>query len=211
AAVLLLGDGSYSVYTKSGAGPWTPPPGETARLVRQTTLLAGARWVLYLNGGASVGYRDDGWQVWTRDLLGNQTTYAYDDTRLISISDPTGRSFQFNYTSGGHVASVDVKSSPGATPVRAATLVYSGCSGPAPDPVICRLVKFIVHTSSTTADTTQYAYTVDGAQRVTLASMTAPRVHGGSHPVTQFAYDTMTRTPTDILLPGGLAVIKYRG
>src|SRR5690606_12220623 len=49
AAVLLLGDGSYSVYTKSGAGPWTPPPGETARLVRQTTLLAGARWVLYLN------------------------------------------------------------------------------------------------------------------------------------------------------------------
>ena len=210
AMVLLLGDGSYSVYRKVGSA-WTPPPGETGRLVRLSSTEAGARWVLFVDGGASVGYRDDGWQVWSKDLLGNRTIYAYSgsSSRLASITDPTGRSFLFNYTGGGHVANIEVRSAPAASPVRIADLEYDGCSGPTN--VICRLVRFILYTDAGTRDTTRYRYTVDAAQRALVDSVIEPRVFSGAHPGVRFVFDTMTKTPTEMILPANVASVKFRG
>jgi hypothetical protein len=61
-----------------------------------------AKYVLYLDNGASIGFRADGWQAWTADLVGNQTYFAYNANspgRIISITDPTGAKFEFTYSS----------------------------------------------------------------------------------------------------------------
>jgi hypothetical protein len=64
AANWLSGDGSYTIFRGQGSA-WTAPVGVAARLVQLATVTNGARYVLYLDNGASVGFRDDGWQVYT--------------------------------------------------------------------------------------------------------------------------------------------------
>ncbi len=208
AVVLVSGDGSYAVYRKLN-GIWTPPPGEASRLVKLSTAQRNAWWVLYLDNGASVGFRGDGWQVWTRDLVGNYSDFAYapSSSRLTTITDPTGRQFVLGYTNA-HVTSIDVRPSSGGTSTRMADLVYgTSCSGTGA--WACRLERVMLHTSSTARDTTRYTYTTDGMQRALIDSVVEPRAIGTEHLATRYFFDGATQTPSQAILPNG-GVFKYR-
>ena len=208
AAVLVSGDGSYSVFRKLGA-TWTPPPGEAARLVKLTTAQRNAYWVLYLDNGASVGFRGDGWQVWSRDLVGNYSDFAYapSSSRLTTITDPTGRQFVLGYTNA-HVTSVDVRPSSGGTSTRMADLAYSTtCTGSGA--WACQLTRLILHRSATERDTTRFTYTTDGMQRALIDSVVEPRAIGTARLATRFSFDDATKTPSQAVLPNG-GVLHYR-
>src|SRR5690606_13166556 len=104
AAIWASGDGSYTVFRKP-ASTWLSPPGETTRLVQLGSAESdGTLYKLFLENGGSIGFRSDGWQLWTRDMLGNATRYWYassTSTRVDSILDPTGKGMVFRYFTAG--------------------------------------------------------------------------------------------------------------
>jgi len=208
AAIWLSGDGSYSVFRKPGA-VWLAPPGETSRLVRLTTLQSSARFVLYLETGAAIGFRDDGWQVWTKDLAGNFTTFTYasgTSNRLDAIADPAGKTIKFSYFTTSKVAgypkSVQVQYSATASDTATvATFAFDTLT----DPTAVRLARIKLLRTPSPADSTRFTYKVSpyGAY---VDSVIDPR-HTASKPVvSRFTWDTVLWTPETLSRPlGGLS------
>jgi RHS repeat-associated protein len=191
AAIWLSGDGSYSVYRQVG-GVWVAPPGETARLVDSSaSMVLPVNHVLFLDNGASIGFRTDGWQVYTADLVGNKTRFLYNSatsSRLDSIADPSGIRYDFSYTSGS-VTGVTIHS--GASTRTVATLGYDG-SG--------RLTKVAIPRTASLTDTTWFAY-LTGAPGAYVQSVTDPRSTPSVPIVTTFTYDALYYLPTSTTRP----------
>jgi len=196
ALVWLDGDGSYSIFTKPGSA-WVSPPGETATLVENAGAPSdSAYYTIRLDNGATIGFRSDGWQTWTSDLIGNRTQYTYTGTgvkRLQYITDPSGARFEFVYTatSGGRVDSIKVRPS-GGTSRRAVTL-KRGAGG--------RLDSLIVHWGMGLRDATGFAYASDTTAGYYLIQMRDPRDTPAKPVVTGFVYDSVLRSPTYLIQP----------
>ena len=203
AAVLISGDGSYSVFRKTGGGGWRPPPGENGRLVRLTTTAENnAWWVLYADNGTSAGFRNDGWQVWTKDLVGNYTNYIYsgNSSRLTDIS-VGGHAFHFNFTMGWHVWSIDVQPYPGAALTRLADLEWYGCAA-YPNPWACKLKSVVLWSGPATTDTTRFTYKTDAMNRAMIDSVISPRRQGSALIAQRFLFDDSLHTPSGFTGPG---------
>ncbi|MDZ4862278.1 MAG: RHS repeat-associated core domain-containing protein [Gemmatimonadota bacterium] len=203
AAIWLSGDGSYTIFRKPGS-TWIAPGGENTHMMQLGSLLNGARYVLYLENGARLGFRDDGWQVWTQDLLGNATTYSYPtttSTQLDAIVDPTGKAILFRYfTTGpktGYVDRIQVRRSTVLTDtVTVARLDYV-TSGTA-----VRLAKFAVVRTATTADSTRFTY-MAGAPGAFIDSIVDPRDAPAKRVASRISWDPVMWTPEKISRPLG--------
>ena len=196
AAIWLSGDGSYTIFRKPGS-VWVPPPGETSQLVATGYAHPdSAAYVAYLWNGASVGFRSDGWQRYTADLLGNRTRFVYSSvspTRLDSIVDPAGHAFSFRYDSAsavGLVSDIWLRAPSGVTS-RVATLRFDANR---------RLAVAKIWISATKADSTVFGYhaTAPGAF---VTSVTDPRSTPAKPIVTTFTYDPLYYTPETIVRP----------
>ncbi len=208
AAVWLTGDGSYTIFRKPGS-TWVAPAGETARLKQLASAESdGTLYKLFLENGASMGFRADGWQLWTRDLAGNATRFKYNGstTRVDSIMDPSGKAFVLTYfTTGkrkGHLQEVRVRrSASAADTVTVASFNYDTVS----NPNAVRLARFALVRAPGTADTTRFTYRT-AAPGAFVDSIIDPR-HTASKPVvTRVTWDTELWTPEQVTRPlGGLA------
>ncbi len=196
AAIWIQGDGSYTVFRKP-ASTWIGQPGEPARLVSASD--SGAAYAIHLENGASIGFRADGWQAWTRDLVGNYTMYKYAGTPalLAQVVDPTGMRLEFARGSGTTANLVTSITRVGIGGIRdtIATLDYAG-SGSA-----VRLAKVRLWKSGTAADSTRFGYDAGGLGAL-LTTITSPRDSAGRPMSTTFAYDTIG-SPTVAQRPDG--------
>ncbi|HET6579892.1 MAG TPA: hypothetical protein VFG66_16345, partial [Gemmatimonadales bacterium] len=214
AAIWLMGDGSHTIFRQQGTA-WTAPAGVAARLVQLATITNGARYVLYLDGGASIGFRDDGWQVYTSDLLGNRTTYFYDSgtsTRLISIVDPADKRFVFLYfnagASMGQVKGIRVKTSTNAADTAwVANFAYDTAYGAA------RLTSVEIVRGVGQGDVTMIGYRRNTPAGAYVDSIVDPRSTASKPVVTRFTYDSLLLTPESVQRPPdrfGSAVMSFR-
>ena len=204
AAIWVSGDGSYTIYTKP-ASTWIAPPGETAQLVQTSD--TSAFYILKLDNGAQVAFRQDGWQAWTQDLIGNRTKYSYDGTsanhktRLLKITDPTGIAFEFGYGSSGgalaRVTSIRVRASGAGTTRLVDSLAYDSTG---------RLLKSFLAVNGTPAgvkDSTLFSYHSITTYGSMLTGITDPRSTAAAPIVMSFTYDTVLFTPETLTLPPG--------
>ena len=214
AAIWLMGDGSHTIFRKLGTS-WTAPAGVAVRLVQLATITNNARYVLYLDGGASIGFRDDGWQVYTADLLGNRTNFNYlssTSSRLTSIVDPGGQRFVFQYFAGGagigQVKGIQVKPTLTAgDTAQVANLAYAGAYGAA------RLTRIEIVRSPTQTDATVIAYRANTPAGAYVDSIVDPRSTTSKPVVTRFTYDSLLLTPESVQRPPdrfGSAVMSFR-
>ena len=203
AAVWVSGDGSYTVFRKPG-GSWVAAPGETARMTQYASPQSdGTLYVLYLSTGASLGFRSDGWQLWSKDLLGNATRYKYNvtSTRLDSIVDPTGRAMAFTYFATGkrkgYVRNIQVRRSTSRTDtIAVAQLDYDTVSSA----TAVRLSRFMVIRGPAQVDTTRVTYK-SGAPGAFVDSIVDPR-HTVSKPVvTRLTWDAILWAPESVTRP----------
>lgn len=211
AAILVDGDGTYEVFRKPGS-VWISPPGEFGKLKDSTTTQPlGARYVLALPNGASIGFNALGWQTYTADLLGNKTRfyYASGGSRLDSIVDPAGPKVWFRYfTSGvakGQVQDILLGGSTkqASDTIRTASFVYD---------VSGRLRSINTYRSPTKTDSTVFGY-LGSAPGAMLDSIKDPRSTPSAPIVTTFAYDTRYYLPIQATRPPsvhGVASIFYR-
>ncbi|HLZ09899.1 MAG TPA: hypothetical protein VKT80_15010, partial [Chloroflexota bacterium] len=188
AAIWLDGDGSYAVF-KYVSGKWQAPPGETARLDSTTaTQTDSARYIIRLDNGASIGFRSDGWQVWTADVIGNRTRFHYTSgtTRIDSIIDPSGLGYNFAYTGGttGVVSTINLVGA-GHVARSVATLAYLSNRR-------LQLIR-IPRDSLGTPDSTIFGYTAD-TLRALIDTVTDPRSTSTVPIRTFFAYDPVYYT-----------------
>jgi RHS repeat-associated protein len=196
AAIWQSGDGSYTIF-RQVAGAWQSAAGETARLLDSlTTAGLQARYVVALANGASIGYRADGWQVWTSDLVGNRTRFFYataTSNQLDSIVDPApaGLRWLLRYNGAGRVARLVTKAASGDT-INVATLTYDASN---------RLSVVKLWRSATVADSTVFGYDAIAPYGAYLTSVTDPRSTSATPIVTTFAYDTVTYTPVSQTRP----------
>lgn len=207
AMIWLRGDGSYLTYTRP-ASTWLTPAGETARLVQQGSPINGEAWVLYLENGASIGFRADGWQLWTRDLAGNFTTFEYlgaTSSRLMAIRDPAGQKFRFAYFDGadarkGLVSTIEREASSLVDTIARLDYTTNGAMG--------RLAKVAIQRTATQADSTRFTYhpTTVGAF---IDSIVEPRDSTSRRVVSRVAFDSLLWLPTSIARPLG-AVTYFR-
>ncbi len=206
AGILADGDGTYEVFRKH-AGVWVSPPGEFAKLKDSTSAQPlGARYVLALPNGASIGFNAQGWQAYTSDLLGNKTKYFYASggIRLDSILDPAGPKVWFRYVPSG-VAKGQVQDVllGGATKqasdtIRSASFVYDA-SG--------RLRSINTYRSPTKTDSVVFGY-LGSAPGALLDTIKDPR-----SAVSTFAYDTRYYLPIQATRPPdkfGVLSVFYR-
>ncbi len=208
AVIWLSGDGSYTIFRKPGS-VWVTPTGETTQLVETGYGHPdSAAYVGYLWNGASVGFRSDGWQRYTADLLGNRTRFVYSTvslTRLDSIVDPAGHGFAFRYDSvsaPGLVSDIWLRAPSGVTS-RVATFRFDASR---------RLTIAKTWISPTKADSSVFGYhaTAPGAF---VTSVTDPRSTPAKPIVTTFTYDSLYYTPETIVRPPdhvGVATSYYR-
>lgn len=194
AAIWLSGDGSYTIFRQVG-GVWVSLPGETAKLLDSlTTPGLAARFVVSLNNGATVGYRGDGWQAWTADLVGNRTRFWYaagGAGRLDSIVDPANIGYRFTYANG-QVTDIWVRHA-SQTPTKVATLLYGGPSG--------RWLTQVKIWRSTVSDSTKFAYATASAYGAYLDTIIDPR-HTAAVPIrTTFTYDSLFATVASAVRP----------
>ena len=178
------------------------PPGQNGRL--QTTTEHGASWALYLDNGATVGFRSDGWQLWTKDLVGNYTDFLYSGTtaRIGYVVDPSGRAFKFRYFTGSwQVAAVDVYPTLSGSPTTVADLrVY--CPSAVGGAFACRLTHLIHYTDATGRDTTRFTYKTDALNRAMIDSVISPRRQGTALIAQRFQFDDSLHTPSGFTGPG---------
>jgi len=179
AAIYALGDGSYTVFRKNG-GVWVAPPGETAHLLEN---VGGDPYRIEFANGTGVAFRSDGWQAYSRDLIGNQTQYWYSGTsggpRLDSIVDPSHFRYGFLYgATPGQIAEIHAYGP--SVDQKLATLGYDASR---------RLRTVSLWSDDTHSETTTFGYlaSVSGAL---VDSVTDPR---GS--LSTFIYDTWLYTP----------------
>ncbi len=198
AAIWLSGDGSYTIFRSVGAGTWQSPSGESAKLLdSSTTTGLQARFVVSLANGASIGYRIDGWQIWTSDLIGNKTRFYYataTSNQLDSIVDPAsppGHRISFGYNAAGRVASIVLKSPAGAV-MTVATLGYDGSN---------RLAFVNLWKDGTQHDSTGFAYDATSPFGAYLTAVSDPRSTVSVPIITTFAYDAATWTPASQVRP----------
>ncbi len=205
AAIWVSGDGSYTIYTKP-ASTWVAPPGETAQLVQLTGSINAdsASYLLKMDNGAIVGFRADGWQAWTQDLIGNRTNYSYSTLgtgakRLLKIKDPTGVAFEFAYGSSGNalakVTSIRVRAN-GAGSTRLVDSLTYDSNG--------RLGASWAAVNGTPAgarDTTTFAYNGTTTFGAYLTSITDPRSTAPLPVITTFTYDNALFSPSSVILP----------
>ena len=209
AAIWISGDGSYTVFRKVG-GVWVSPPGENGHLVDSTAtngLLA--KYVLFLENGASIGFSGTGFQKHTSDLLGNLTTYAYvtNTTRLSSITDPAGTKFEFQYNDDvnakGQVTDVFVHPT-GQTATKVVTLTYDASTR--------YLISTKIWRSATAGDVTQFGYVTGSSFGALLSTITDPRSTVNAPIVTTFSYDAVG-APVGVVRPPeriGQAIAQFR-
>jgi RHS repeat-associated protein len=184
AVVYARGDGSFSVYRYVG-GAYVSPPGDRSRLVMRDDPDS-ARYTIWYPGGTAVGFRANGLQLFTRDLVGNKTYFRFTDTRLDSILDRSGASYKFLYNASGQVSEMQLRRS-GIPNRTVLSLRYDGQR---------RLDSVTVWADDSHADTTVFTY-VAGAPGAFVATVTDPR-----HQVTDFAYqDTLFWMPTKVIRP----------
>ena len=204
AAVWLSGDGSYTVFRKP-ASTWLSPAGQTARLVVE--LLNGAAYVLYLETGASIGFRADGWQVWTRDLVGNFTNFWYQATpsnQLDSIGDPAGKKIKFTYYPSGkrsgfaQFVKLNV-GGVGAPDTTVAAFDYDTISNPS----AVRLSRIRVLTTAADTSTTRFTYFGASAPGAFIDSVIDPRHTTAKPVVSRFLYNATLWTPERVTNPLG--------
>jgi hypothetical protein len=169
AVVWYEGDGSYTIFRLVN-NVWVSPTGETARLydnVRTPGLLA--PYVIALSNGATIGFTATGWQQFTTDLIGNQTTYGYAGNRLISITDPSGMyyEFQYNYASGGGLGQVSdiILHGIGGTTAKIATMTYNSAG---------RLAQVKIYRNGTAGDSTRFGYLTRSISRLDHRPAFAP-------------------------------------
>lgn len=208
AAVWISGDGSYSVFRKV-CSAWLPPEGQAVRLA-DSLVTAGlkARYVLFLENGASVGFNGAGLQKYTADMIGNETTFSYAGTtsRLERITDPSGIYYELQYNvpaAPGQVTDIFIRA-PGQTAARVASLEYDAGGK--------TLMELKVWRSATTADSTRFTYKSGSTFGALLETVTDPRSTAARPVVTTFTYDAIG-TPTSQQRPpdrSGVAVAHYR-
>jgi lysozyme len=208
AVIWLSGDGSYSIFRQVG-GLWITPPGETTHLVDlggSGSYVVGAKYVLYLDNGASIGFRANGWQAWTADLVSNRTVYGYgggtDSTRLLTITDPSGIKYELTYGAAGTVTGIAIRGT-GGTLQTMATLAYDASN---------RLRKVTIPRSATTNDSTLFSYRAS-APGAFVETVTDPRSTTSAPIVTGFAYDDLYFLPISTTRPPdhyGSGVADYR-
>ncbi|MGH2668077.1 MAG: hypothetical protein ACRDH5_02985, partial [bacterium] len=211
AAIWLSGDGSFSIFRQPVAnGPWVTPLGETAHLVdlgASVNWTQGAKYVLYLDNGASIGYRPSGLQVWTADLLANRTLFGWgggsDSTRLLTITDPSGTKWEFTYT-GTVVTGLAIRGTGGVLRTMA-TLSYDASN---------RLNRVMIPRTTAPAqtDTTTFAY-ASGAPGAYVQTVTDPRSTTSEPIQASFGYETLYYTPVTTTRPSdhyGPGVSDYR-
>jgi len=196
AAILLSGDGSYEIFRKISSA-WVSPAGETAHLVYDST--ASPPYTLYLETGATVGFRADGRQVWTADLLGNRTRYVYassSSSRLDSIVDPSKMAYRFKYNTSGNgtnlVSDIIMRDSAGDT-ARIATLTYNS-AGQLRGLTIWR-------DTANHGDSTRFAYQSNRFGGAYIDSVFDPRSTSTNKIVSTFTYDTLLYTPIAMTRP----------
>jgi len=190
AAIWLSGDGSYTIFRQPvGTTTWVSPTGENARLVQLGTVTNNARYVMYLETGASIGFGTHGWQVYTADLLGNRTTYDVAGGaglgRLTSITDPTGNKIILNHGTGlalGHVASIDVQHS-GSPNVRVAQFTYDTVNGG----TTMKMIKIFRNPGP--SDSTIFAYKRGAVPGAFVDSIIDPRSTAAVPVVSKFFWD----------------------
>ncbi|HZH40405.1 MAG TPA: hypothetical protein VFD85_05320, partial [Gemmatimonadales bacterium] len=197
AAIWLDGDGSYQIFRKV-SGVWTAPPGLSVRLDTTTqTSSDSAKYTLALGSGAMVGFRSDGWQVWTQDLVGNRTTFTYapSTTRLVKITDPTGVTDSLLYNAAnasGQVSDIFmIGRNGGADTARVASFAYDTTR---------RLIKStILRSGSGTVgvrgDTTRFGYVTATAYGALLDTIVDPRSTASVPILTTFQYDSLYALP----------------
>jgi RHS repeat-associated protein len=195
AAIWLTGDGSYTIFRQVG-GVWQTPPGETAHLVdlgASGNWIQGAKYVLYLDNAASIGFRLNGWQAWTADPLANRTLFGWgggtDSTRLLTITDPSGIKWEFTYT--GTVVSTIAMRGTGSVLDTMATIGYDGNG---------RVYRVMIPRTASQTDTTKFTY-VSNAPGAYVEVVTDPRSTSSKPIQTTFAYDTLYRLPIAIARP----------
>jgi RHS repeat-associated protein len=208
AAIWLSGDGSYTIF-RQVSGVWVTPPGETARLVDlggSGSYVVGAKYVLYLDNGASVGFRPSGWQAWTADLVANRTVYGYgggtDSTRLLTITDPSGIKYELTYGATGTVTGIAIRGTGGSLQTMA-TLAYDASN---------RLRRVTIPRNATITDSTLFSYRA-GAPGAYIETVTDPRSTTSAPIVTGFAYDDLYFLPVSTTRPPdhfGSGVADYR-
>ncbi|HXE57199.1 MAG TPA: RHS repeat-associated core domain-containing protein [Gemmatimonadales bacterium] len=195
AAIWLTGDGSYAIFKKVN-GLWISPPGESATMGETAaTAPDSARYVIALDNGARIGFRPDGWQAWTADLIGNRTRFGYaagGKGRLRTITDPSGVQYRFDYETGHQV--VAISQIRGTTIRKIAALSYDGNG---------RLARIINYTSAGGGDTTRFGYHPATTYGAYLTSVTDPRSTTAAPVVTTFADDDRLFTPISSTRPPG--------
>ncbi len=199
AAILVNGDGSYEIFTKP-ASLWVAPPAVNDSLGELTGSIPtdSAKYILYLDSGARVGYRADGWQAWTSDVMGNRTSYIYSGARLSQIIDPNGSKFIFGYVAAdsGLVGTIQVQPKGSATSRTVATLTYN--SGKT------RLTAFGVAGAGTARDTTRFGYEMGSnflARGAFLDSIIDPRDTPSNRIITTVSYETGLYAPLGLARP----------
>ena len=199
AALWVSGDGSYTIFRQDTvSGVWLTPAGETARLTHPATQVDSAAYVLYLDNGASIGFRADGWQAWTGDLLGNHTRYHYasgTSSRLTSITDPTGMAVLFRY-SGATVSRVLLQGTGGSGDTTVvATLGYADAAT-AP-----KLSQVKIWHSASAGDSTRFTYLAADSMGAFVDSVIDPRSKSGHVIATALTYDGVLSWPEQLTHP----------
>ena len=122
-SVWIAGDGSVRRYHVADANTWTAPAVDRPDTLKRE----GSGYVRLEATGVRVVFDSLGRHIKTRNRLGHETLFAYDNVgRLSTITLPpasANKTFTFNYALGGYLSSVN---SPGVTGNRVTKLTMDG-------------------------------------------------------------------------------------
>ncbi len=99
-------DGQQFTYIGDGNGNFTPPANTKVTLTKSDPLLGSVTYTIKDKNNLKVVFDDDGHLKEVADRNGNKVTYSYTNSKLTTISDPSGRNTALTYNADNKLQSI---------------------------------------------------------------------------------------------------------